>query len=65
MGGDSRSRRRGFKSQHQILNGHFSYYFIVKFITFARKRLNIKTKKRPGMDHFLKKVYTAEEDDTI
>ena len=32
MGGDSRSRGGGFKSQHQILDGHFSHYIFVKIV---------------------------------
>ena len=32
MGGDSRSECHGFKSQHLILDGHFSHIFVVKFV---------------------------------
>ena len=31
MGGDSNSEGRGFESHCQILDGHFSHYFFVKF----------------------------------
>ena len=30
MGGDSCSKGRGFKTQHHILDGHFSHLFVVK-----------------------------------
>ena len=32
MGGDSCSEGRGFKSQHRILDGHFSHIFAVRFV---------------------------------
>ena len=32
MGRDSRSEGRGFKSQHCILDGHFSHIFFVKIV---------------------------------
>ena len=35
MGADSCSRGRGFVSQHQTLNGHFSYYIVVKIVMFV------------------------------
>ena len=33
MGGDSRSKGRGFESRHRILDGHFSH--IVKIVMFV------------------------------
>ena len=36
MGGDLRSRGRGFESQHRILDGHFSHY-IVKVVMLLEK----------------------------
>ena len=35
MGGDSRSKGRGFESRHRILDGHFSHIFVVKFVMFV------------------------------
>ena len=32
MGGDSCSEGNGFKSQHRILEGHFSHIFVVKIV---------------------------------
>ena len=29
------SEGRGFKSQHRILDGHFSHLFVVKIVMFA------------------------------
>ena len=38
MGGDSRSEGRGFKSQHHILDGHFSHIFVVKICNVCLKK---------------------------
>ena len=47
MGGDSCSEVRGFESQYQILDGHFSHLFVVKIVIFFEKmKIN---EKRPGM----------------
>ena len=35
MGGDSCSEGCGFKSQHYILDGHFSTFICVKFLLFV------------------------------
>ena len=35
MGGDSCSEGRGFESQHCILDGHFSHFYLVKIVMFA------------------------------
>ena len=35
MGRDSRSKGRGFKSRHRILDGHFSHIFAVKNVMFV------------------------------
>ena len=35
MGVDSRSKGRGFKSRHRILDGHFSHIFVVKIVLFV------------------------------
>ena len=32
MGRDSRSKGRGFESQHRILDGHFSQTFVLKIV---------------------------------
>ena len=32
MGGDWHLRGQGFKSQHQILDGHISHYIVVKIV---------------------------------
>ena len=55
MGRDSHSKRRGFKSQYRILDGHFFTYICCKNRNFCLKRLKIN-KKRPGLAHFLKKL---------
>ena len=48
MGGDSCSEGCGFKTQHHILDGHFSHLFAVKL--FALK--DEKMKNSPGMAYF-------------
>ena len=35
MGGDSCPEGNGFESQHHILDGHFSYLFVVRIVMFA------------------------------
>ena len=35
MRGDSRPRGHGFESQHQILDGHFFTYIVVKIVMFV------------------------------
>ena len=35
MGGDSCFKDRGFESQHQILEEHFSHLFFVKIVMFV------------------------------
>ena len=35
MGGDLCSEERGFKSQHHILEGHFSHFFVLKIVMFV------------------------------
>ena len=43
MGGDSCPEDRGFKSQHCILDGHFSHIFVVKsFCLFKKTKINEK-----------------------
>ena len=37
MVGDSCSKGRGFKSQHHILEGHFSHLFVVKLVLYKTK----------------------------
>ena len=44
-GGDSWSEGHGFKSQHRILDGHFSHMFVVKIVMFVWKDEN-KWKKQ-------------------
>ena len=34
MGGGSCTEGRGFKSQHHILDGHFSHILVVKIVMF-------------------------------
>ena len=46
MGADSHSKRRGFESQHRILDGHFSHLFAVKIVKFFLKKM--KTKRGRG-----------------
>ena len=53
MGGDSCSEGRGFKSQHQILDGHFSHLFVVKMCLFEKTKINEKVR---GWPIFLKKT---------
>ena len=35
MRGDSRPRGHGFESRHQILDGHFFTYIVVKIVMFV------------------------------
>ena len=37
MGGDSRSKGRGFESRHRKLDGHFSHIIAVKIVMFVWK----------------------------
>ena len=53
MGGDSCSEGRGFKSQHQILAGHFSHLFVVKMCLLEKTKIN---EKCPRMAHFFEKT---------
>ena len=46
MGGDSCSKGRGLGSQHSILDGNFSNFFVVKIVMFVRKDEN-KLKRGP------------------
>ena len=50
MGGDSRSKGRGFKSWRQILDGHdiFSHWFVVKIVLFVWKDRNKRKRGRVG-----------------
>ena len=45
MGGDSRPRGRGFKSQDCILDGNFSQIFAVKIVKFEKTKINEKEAK--------------------
>ena len=45
MRGDTRSEGCGFKSQHRILDGHFSQIFAVKHLNVCLKRLKINDKR--------------------
>ena len=45
-GGDFHSRDGDFESQHQILDGHFSHYIVVKNVIHVSKRPKIKTKRK-------------------
>ena len=45
MGGDSCSEGCWFKSQHGILDGHFSHIFDVKIVMFVWKRPKISDKE--------------------
>ena len=54
MGGDSCSEGCGFKSQHSILEGHFSHLFVVKIVMFVLKKTKIN-EKEAGYGPFLKK----------
>ena len=43
MGRDSCSKGCGFKSQHHILDGHFSHLFVVKIVMlFEKTKINGK-----------------------
>ena len=44
MGGHSRPRGRGFKSQHQILDGIFPTNIVLKIVMFCLKRPKINKK---------------------
>ena len=52
MGRDSRSKGRGFESQHCILDFHFLHIIVVKIVMiFVGKRPKIN-EKRPGLAQF-------------
>ena len=53
MGWDSCSEGRGFESQHHILDGHFSRWFVVKIVVFVWKDEN---KLKRGREWSIKKV---------
>ena len=53
MGGDLRSKGRGFESWHSILDGHFSHIFFEKFCNVCLKRPKIN-KKESGVGPFKK-----------
>ena len=55
MGRDSRSKGRGFKSQHHILNGHFFTYICCKNCNVRLKRSKIN-EKEAVVGPFLQKV---------
>ena len=48
MGGDSWSKGRGFKSQHCMLDGHFSHLFVAGIVMFVRKEGNKRKRGRDG-----------------
>ena len=54
MGGDSSPEDRRFKSQHCVLDGHFSHLFVLKCL-FEKTKMN---EKMPGMAN-LKKRFEA------
>ena len=57
MGGDSRSKGRGFESRHRILDGHdiFSHWFAVKLYCLFEKTENKRKRGRGLPFFFLKK----------
>ena len=58
MGGGSCSKGREFKSQHRILDGHFSHLFVVKIVICVWEDEN-KWKRGRGWPIFLKKKMAA------
>ena len=46
IGRDSCSEGRGFKSQHGLLDGHFSHLFVVKIVKFVSKDENKRKRGR-------------------
>ena len=40
VGGDSCSDSHGFKFQHHVLEGYFSYYIAVKIVMFEKTETN-------------------------
>ena len=52
MGGDLRSRGRGFESQHRILDGHFSHLLYKLYCLFVESENN---EKEARYGPFLKK----------
>ena len=53
MGRDSRSKGRGFESQHRILDGHFFTYICCENCSVCLKRPKNK-QKEAGVGPFLK-----------
>ena len=54
-GDDSCSRGGGFKCQHQILDGHFSHWFVAKIVSFAW--IDRKWQNKPRHFSFLFNFY--------
>ena len=54
-GRETRSKGRGFKSQHHLLNGHFFTYICCKNCNVCLKRSKIN-EKEAGVGPFLKKL---------
>ena len=55
MGGDSSSEGCGFKSWHQILDGHFSHTFVVKIVMMFVIKTKNNDKRGRGLLIFFKK----------
>ena len=55
MAKDSCYKCHGFESQHRILDGHFSYLFVLKIVIFAWENEN-KRKSWPGWPIFYNKI---------
>ena len=57
MLGDSSSEVFQFESQHRILDGHFSHWFVIKMHCLKRPKID---EKGPWMAHFvLKNIYPS------
>ena len=60
MGGDSRSKGRGFEFRHRILDGHLFTYICCKICNVCLKRLKIN-EKEAGIGPFKKNAYRYVE----
>ena len=58
MGWDLEFKDHGFKSQHQIPNGHFSHWFVIKnYVDVFLKKTENERKRGQGMANFKDSKY--------
>ena len=62
MEGDSPTRGCVFESQHQILDGHFSHYFVIQIVCLKRPKIN---KEGDANFPFKKLLFSERLPDTL